>query len=77
MNNKKDCFAYSDGKCNILTKMLCKNGKCRFGKTKQQFRRDIIKSKKRIDSLPPIKKQAIKEKYPVFNYISNSLSEWR
>ena len=29
---RKDCFAYSGGKCRILTELVCKNNKCSFFK---------------------------------------------
>ena len=36
---KKDCFAYGslNNRCSVLTETVCKNGICKFYKTKKQF----------------------------------------
>lgn len=37
----KDCFAYRTSEyCSALNKMICKNGKCSFYKSKQQHIED-------------------------------------
>ena len=37
-----DCFARME-QCSVLKKMLCKNGKCPFYKSKKQHQEDIKK----------------------------------
>ena len=32
-----DCAFYNERRCNVLTKMLCETGKCKFYKTKSQI----------------------------------------
>ena len=36
---KKDCFGYSNinNRCSVLTETVCKNGICKFYKTKKEF----------------------------------------
>lgn len=40
---KKDCFGYDKitNRCRVLTETCCKNGICRFYKTKKQYDQGI------------------------------------
>ena len=40
---KKDCFAYGsiNNKCSILLETYCKNGNCKFYKTKREFEKGL------------------------------------
>lgn len=44
---KKDCFAYiekdekGNEKCNALIALFCKKEKCKFYKTKEQYRQEL------------------------------------
>jgi hypothetical protein len=44
----KDCFAYSVGRCRILTSMDCE--RCKFYKTNKQYAKDIDDAKKVLDA---------------------------
>lgn len=35
----KNCFAYSFGRCNVLTELICKTRTCDFFKTVEEYRR--------------------------------------
>ena len=34
---KRDCFAFSERSCTILTDRMCDNGRCPFYKTQEEF----------------------------------------
>lgn len=37
---KIDCFGYREGKCEIMTELICKKSKCSFYKTWNQENKD-------------------------------------
>ena len=44
MEPNKDCFGYKNSTyCGALTEMVCKNRKCTFHKTREQFAKDLEK----------------------------------
>ncbi|QGT99522.1 hypothetical protein SYNTR_0929 [Candidatus Syntrophocurvum alkaliphilum] len=51
MKNEKDCFAYKNKKCTILTINKCKGPDCSFLKTKEQAKEEQEKIIERIRSL--------------------------
>ena len=42
-NVKRDCFAFGNRGCAVLTETLCACGKCGFYKTKEEQKRDLEK----------------------------------
>ena len=44
-SEKKDCFGYSkiNNRCCVLTETVCKNGICKFYKTKKEFEKGRMK----------------------------------
>ena len=40
---KTDCFGYRRGECKVLYELVCKNHKCSFYKTCEEYRRDHLK----------------------------------
>ena len=65
MNNKdtKDCFAYRNKRCTILTIKKCEGPECVFYKTKEQFDLDQEKAMERILSLDKDLQYHINETY--------------
>ena len=45
---KEDCFAYTKKKCQILREIYCKIEHCKFYKTKEQDKEDLMKAKERF-----------------------------
>jgi len=46
MDNKRvktDCFGYRCGECGVLYELVCKDKNCSFYKTREEFRRDLLK----------------------------------
>ena len=44
---QKDCFGYSNinNRCSVLTETVCKDGICKFYKTKKEFEKGINQGK--------------------------------
>lgn len=40
---KTDCFGYRKGECKVLYELVCKERKCSFYKTCEEYRRDHLK----------------------------------
>ncbi len=43
MEIQTDCFAYRHGLCCVLEELVCKEHKCSFYKTREQYRQDAEK----------------------------------
>lgn len=57
----KDCFAYRNKKCAILTKTKCDS--CSFYKTREEFGEELIKTLDRLITLDKEDRIKIMEKY--------------
>jgi hypothetical protein len=59
----KDCFAYRNKRCTILTIKKCEGEKCPFYKTKEQFKLGQEKAMERILTLDKELQDHINETY--------------
>lgn len=48
---QKDCFAYTNGGCAVLTEPICKNKSCPFYKNRTDFETDRRSAQKRVDRI--------------------------
>ncbi|WDC83313.1 hypothetical protein PL321_11085 [Caloramator sp. mosi_1] len=60
-NDAKDCFAYRNKRCTVLTSTDCVG--CKFYKTREQYKLDIAKAMDRLNSLDKEFKSYFMEKY--------------
>lgn len=59
----ESCFAYREGKCNILNVKECEGCECNFFKTWMQSKRDRKRALERICSLDKIAQKNIIQNY--------------
>ncbi|ADI00500.1 hypothetical protein [Salisediminibacterium selenitireducens] len=59
----KTCFAYKSGKCRILDINRCEGSSCGFCKTEEQVMQERAESLAIIETLEPMHRDAIHEKY--------------
>jgi len=64
---RKDCFARKGKQCAALNDLYCRNGECRFYKTKSRYKSDIEESSEKLRLLPMAKLQELTVKYPLLN----------
>lgn len=61
--NKRDCFGYKNGECNILTVNKCEGPSCGFYKTKEQLQKERQQVIRHIQSLDLFTQEHIQETY--------------
>lgn len=63
VRKEQDCFAYKNGKCNILRINKCEGSGCGFYKTSEQLEKDRQQAFLRIQSLDEATRRDINETY--------------